>query len=50
MAASYAGLDGELVYMDRAMTVFGDAKERVPDRVKAMESTCVLPWPLSDFC
>jgi NAD/NADP transhydrogenase beta subunit len=37
MAAGYAGLDNELVYMDKTMMVFGDAKKVVEDMVKAVD-------------
>ena len=37
MAAGYAGLDNELVYMDKTTMVFGDAKKVVEDMVKAIE-------------
>ncbi|HEY6355112.1 MAG TPA: NAD(P)(+) transhydrogenase (Re/Si-specific) subunit beta, partial [Burkholderiaceae bacterium] len=37
MAAGYAGLHNDLVYMDKTMMVFGDAKKVVEDMVKAVE-------------
>ena len=36
MAAGYAGLDNDLLYMDKTMMVFGDAKKVVEDMVKSV--------------
>ena len=35
MASGYAGPGNDLLYMDKTMMVFGDAKHVVEDRVKA---------------
>jgi NAD(P) transhydrogenase subunit beta len=37
MAAGYAGLDNDLLYMDKTMMVFGDAKKVIEDMVKSVE-------------
>ncbi len=37
MASGHAGLDNELFHMDRAVMVFGDAKQIVADMVRAVE-------------
>ena len=38
MASGYAGLDNELIYMDKTMMVFGDAKKCLEDMVKALDA------------
>ncbi|MDP2243356.1 NAD(P)(+) transhydrogenase (Re/Si-specific) subunit beta [Pseudomonas sp.] len=37
MASGYAGLDNELLYLDKTMMAFGDAKKVIEDMVKAVD-------------
>jgi NAD(P) transhydrogenase subunit beta len=37
MAAGYAGLDNDLLYVDKTMMVFGDAKKVIEDMVKSTD-------------